>query len=378
MDLFKILFEELLEESAKTDFIDKFGQEKLDIFDKAKQRMKNKNLSVDYQSYLKMSPEELDDFILSLYDKEKDAQKKRILQGTDKKIRGKYNYLGRYGDYEVYEPLDYISSVDLGVNTGWCTSGRYRHYGHPEFAPSEADAKSHWEEYYIRRGVKFVYLLNLQTMYGEIAIAIYPKILYVNRQVDQGDKIINLISTNFEIYDDKDNLNYSLLNKIPKQITDKFGLEINYTVAADFSNVKEINLESVAEIECDLLDIREVKKVPVNIRSYSGEWWLRSPGYNSILAAFVYFDGSVSNFGDCVYLDYFAVRPALHISNLDSFNLQIYKDSIKVFDKYWVYIGNNKVLLRGEPVTKMAFRQDWKAEDANVYEKSDIKKYLNQ
>lgn len=135
MDLFKILFEELLEESAKTDFIDKFGQEKLDIFDKAKQRMKNKNLSVDYQSYLKMSPEELDDFILSLYDKEKDAQKKRILQGTDKKIRGKYNYLGRYGDYEVYEPLDYISSVDLDVNTGWCTTGRYRHYGHPEFAP---------------------------------------------------------------------------------------------------------------------------------------------------------------------------------------------------------------------------------------------------
>lgn len=215
-------------------------------------------------------------------------------------------------------------------------------------------------------------------MYGEIAIAIYPKILDVNRQVDQGDKIINLISTNFGIYDDKDNLNYSLLNKIPKQITDKFGLEINYTVAADFGNVKEINLESVAEIECDLLDIREVKKVPVNIRSYSGEWWLRSPGDRSFRVAFVLHGGEVEKSGFLVYTNSCAVRPALHISNLDSFNLQIYKDSIKVFDKYWVYIGNNKVLLMGEPVTKMAFRQDWKAEDANVYEKSDIKKYLNQ
>lgn len=43
-------------------------------------------------------------------------------------------------------------------------------------------------------------------------------------------------------------------------------------------------------------------------------WWLRSPGSNSGLAADVYIDGSVYNFGDYVNYDYVAVRPALWIN----------------------------------------------------------------
>lgn len=80
------LTEDLLDESAKTDFIDKFGEDSFNKFEKARQRMKNNGLSTDYQQYLKMSKDELISFIASLYDDKKDAQKKRIVQGGDKSL----------------------------------------------------------------------------------------------------------------------------------------------------------------------------------------------------------------------------------------------------------------------------------------------------
>ena len=65
MNYTDVLIEELLEESAKTDFIEKFGEDTFDKFEKAKQRIKNSGKSVDYQQYLAMSKEELIDFIAS-------------------------------------------------------------------------------------------------------------------------------------------------------------------------------------------------------------------------------------------------------------------------------------------------------------------------
>ena len=73
-----LLLEELFEESAKTDFRDKFGEKTLQNFDKANQRLKNNGYSTDYGQYLKMSQEEIDNLILSLYDDKKDAQRKRM------------------------------------------------------------------------------------------------------------------------------------------------------------------------------------------------------------------------------------------------------------------------------------------------------------
>ena len=68
-----LLIEELLEESAKTDFINKFGEDTFNKFEKAKQRLKNNGYSTDYQQYLKMSEEELINFLASLYTKKEDA-----------------------------------------------------------------------------------------------------------------------------------------------------------------------------------------------------------------------------------------------------------------------------------------------------------------
>ena len=205
---------EQLNESKQdiNNFINKFGQANYDNFIKAKDRLKNKGYSTDITYYVKnVEKEDLENLILSLYDKEKDVQKKRILQGTDKEIRGKYNFLGTQNGFAVYEPLDYLSSMDLGVNTGWCTTGRYGHYGHPEFTPSEKEAKRHWDDY-TSKDIRFFYFLNPDTMYGEYALALYPEVLEPERFINED---IYLEKTNFEIYNAQDKLDYSVVNKLP-------------------------------------------------------------------------------------------------------------------------------------------------------------------
>ena len=51
--------------------------------------------------------------------------------------------------------------------------------------------------------------------------------------------------------------------------------------------------------------------------TYGGYWWLRSPGDHDGLAAFVYADGFVNDYGYLVNDNYVAVRPAFHL-NLNS------------------------------------------------------------
>lgn len=118
-----------------------------------------------------------------------------------------------------------------------------------------------------------------------------------------------------------------------------------------------------------LLSIEEAEEVPENIRDCGYDWWLRSPGYSGILAACVY-GGHVYNFN--VKLE-FGVRPALKF-NPSSANLQI-GDSIKMFGYNWTIITDN-LMLCDDIVGKTVFREDWEAKDANDYEASDIKKWL--
>ena len=263
--------EDLLEASSKTDFRDKFGQQALDNFDKARQRLKNKGMSVDYGQYLKMTPDELNNLILSLYDDEKDAQKKRVLQGKDKEIRGKYNYIGEYGGFKIYEPLDAQASMDLGVNTGWCTTGRYGHAGHPEYTPSVENAEEHFNDY-TSKGIRLFYFLNPKTMYGEWALALYNKVIYVDKVLD--DSYID--STNFEIFDAMDNLNYSgieilpldklnvkiLLNYYP--VIDGLAVDSNGTLLKCDSSSSTVNIpDSVTKIDKFVFYESSVKSVTI-------------------------------------------------------------------------------------------------------------------
>lgn len=271
-----------LEESAKTDFINKFGQETFNKFEKAKQRLKNNGYSTDYQQYLKMNDKELQDLILSLYDDKKDAQKKRIISGKDKEIRGKYKYLGEKDGYKVYQPLNYLASMDLGVNTGWCTAGRYGHYGHPEFTPSLNDARKHWKDY-TKQGIKFYYFLNPTTMYGEYAIALYPRVLDVYEEY--GKYYIN--KTNIELFNAEDNLDYSSIGKLPLDL-------IPEKIILDYKELEEVEIEDGVLVKYRGNDKKFV--VPNNVTSIGNYAFNLSHNLTSITIP-----NNVESIGACAF-----------------------------------------------------------------------------
>lgn len=125
-----------------------------------------------------------------------------------------------------------------------------------------------------------------------------------------------------------------------------------------------------------LLSKEEYFKLKENIPDTNFWWWLRSPGFYDNFAAVVDYNNKLgSSYVDSNYVDYTggSVRPAL-ILNLDS--------SLKVGDKFRFYNHNWTVIseqyaLCDEAFCKMWFRNDWMAEDGNVYELSDIKKYID-
>ena len=126
--------------------------------------------------------------------------------------------------------------------------------------------------------------------------------------------------------------------------------------------------------EIALLSKEEYEKAKENIPMLPCWWWLRSPGGRSINAAYVDIDGWVYDHGYYVDIDDYAVRPALKTRNLESTNLQI-GDKVQLAGYTWTVISDG-IILCDEAVGNTCFRKDWKAPDANVYEASDIKKWL--
>ena len=129
--------------------------------------------------------------------------------------------------------------------------------------------------------------------------------------------------------------------------------------------------------EITLLSVEEFEAAQENIPVIPEYWWLRSPGSSNYSAACVCSDGAVYGSGLYVCSDGSVsgrVRPALRISNLASYNLHA-KDTIRLARKTWTVISEDLVLC-DESVGNCAFRDDYQAPDANVYEKSDVKKWL--
>lgn len=200
--------ESLLRES-KADiqsFTDKFGDDTYAEFRKSSQRLKNAGMSADMLTYVRdetMSKDKLDKILFNL------ANHIKTVKSDMSKIGGEYKYLGSAKGYDVYQPLDAESSMNLGVGSGWCTTGRYGHYGEENFKPSLDDAEKHWIDY-TSKGVKFYYFL--QDGKGMYALAVYPDIFTVNRWITY-DYFVK--HTNIEIYDASDNLDYEDLYKLP-------------------------------------------------------------------------------------------------------------------------------------------------------------------
>ena len=124
-----------------------------------------------------------------------------------------------------------------------------------------------------------------------------------------------------------------------------------------------------------LLSIEEYKKHKQHIKPASCVWWLRSPGARSECAACVVIDGSVNGRGEYVNSRY-AVRPALQVGNLESANLKV-GDSFCVFGYEWTVISKGLALC-DEALEEHAFCEDWRTRGANGYEKSDVKRFLEE
>ena len=125
-----------------------------------------------------------------------------------------------------------------------------------------------------------------------------------------------------------------------------------------------------------LLTVDEAKSLSRDQRLVEDIWWLRSPGYIDYEAACVFgTDGLVYGLGYNVSWK-LGVRPALQIANLESSNLGL-GDSFGFAGYTWTIISNDKALC-DDVIGYSVFREDWEAEDANNYEASDVKKYLER
>lgn len=122
-----------------------------------------------------------------------------------------------------------------------------------------------------------------------------------------------------------------------------------------------------------LLSAEEVKKVDKRTISVDESWWLRSPGSGDYYAMCVFDAGFIDGNGFDVY-DELGVRPSLQISDLESFNLRI-GDRFALAGEQWVVISKDKALC-DRIIGKAPFRKNLKAPDANDYEKSDVKIWL--
>lgn len=140
--------------------------------------------------------------------------------------------------------------------------------------------------------------------------------------------------------------------------------------------IKQYVDEEIDITGATLLSIKEAGQLPLELREYDNWWWLRSPGSNPNLAARVEPMCPINGYGNArVYLDFGAVRPALQIKNLESSNLKI-GDIFEFGGKPFKIISDNLAFCVTD-IGEHCFREDWQADDANDYENSDVKKYVN-
>lgn len=119
-----------------------------------------------------------------------------------------------------------------------------------------------------------------------------------------------------------------------------------------------------------LLSAEEYSESREFITLLNGWWWLCSPSYRSNYASAV---NGCNNLDDTLVSGMnCAVRPALI---LKSSNLLI-NDKFRFYNHNWTVISD-KYALCDEAFRNMAFRNDWKTKYSNIYEVSDIKKYLD-
>ena len=126
-----------------------------------------------------------------------------------------------------------------------------------------------------------------------------------------------------------------------------------------------------------LLSIEEAEALPKKIRSIDKPWWLRSTGKYYINAAIVDDDGYVNDYGERVYFNS-GVRPALEVGyeRMCMVNPRLDRgDKINLAGYTWTVISDQYILC-DDTIDECTFRKDGDVPDANDFEKSDIKRFL--
>lgn len=144
----------------------------------------------------------------------------------------------------------------------------------------------------------------------------------------------------------------------------------------------KVKWKRIVEGTCDiniggitLLSVEEHEACREHVPPFNDIWWLRSPGYNSKYAASVSRNGNAFSSG--INVDYdLAVRPALKLAGLKSANLQI-GDWFRLFGHDWTVVSDTHALCN-DSIGESPFREDYEAEDANNYETSDIKMFVEK
>ncbi len=124
-----------------------------------------------------------------------------------------------------------------------------------------------------------------------------------------------------------------------------------------------------------LFSINEAKtRLIEKERAYKDWWWLRTPEYSQMSATYVNEDGSVRYGGVDVDINSGCVRPALRI-NLKNSDLKT-GDAFVFGDKFFKIVSKDLAFCL-EDIGYCCFRDDWNAPDANDYEVSDVKKFVD-
>ena len=150
----------------------------------------------------------------------------------------------------------------------------------------------------------------------------------------------------------------------------KTGYDYGYIEALEWVLEEEYPINEGDIKGITLLTTEEADQLPLYIAACGGSWWLRSPGWFSNYAANVDYNGDVDSAGTSLDFDEIAIRPVLLC---DPVELPL-GHVVKLFGEEWLYIGDGKLLAR-KPIGRCAFNKS--SEKGNVYEGSDIEKYVN-
>ena len=135
-------------------------------------------------------------------------------------------------------------------------------------------------------------------------------------------------------------------------------------------NVKILGATLLSKEEAETLLTQEEREYFES----NGGWWLRSPGDDFYFTCYVYIDGYVTSYYYTYRTDV-SVRPALKI-DISNSDIEL-GDTFTFGGKEFKILTPELAWMYNDDIGKCAFREDWEALNANMYEASDVKKFVD-